>query len=222
MGQAILTEFPVDFAQLRREYMLAGLAEKDVARDPFEQFERWFRAAVAADLPLANAMAVATVDPVSQRPSLREILLKGYDRSGFVFYTSHESRKGRELAANPATSLLFWWVELERQVRIEGRSERLRDTEADRYFATRPLGSRLGAWASPQSEVVPGRETLEARLNEAAARYGEQPPRPPYWGGFRVVPDRFEFWQGRENRLHDRIIYRLQANGAWRIARLAP
>ncbi|OGA29748.1 MAG: pyridoxamine 5'-phosphate oxidase [Betaproteobacteria bacterium RIFCSPLOWO2_02_FULL_65_24] len=210
------------FAQLRREYVLAGLAEKDVARDPFDQFDAWFRAAVQANVPLANAMALATVDPVSQRPSLREILLKGYDRSGFVFYTSHDSRKGRELAGNPATSLLFWWVELERQVRIEGRAQRVSDAEADQYFASRPLGSRLGAWASPQSETVPGRETLEARFEAAAARFGEQPPRPPSWGGFRVVPDWFEFWQGRENRLHDRIIYRLEDGGAWVIQRLAP
>jgi len=212
----------VTFAQLRREYVLAGLAEKDVARDPFDQFDAWFRAAVQANVPLANAMALATVDPVSQRPSLREILLKGYDRSGFVFYTSHDSRKGRELAGNPATSLLFWWVELERQVRIEGRAQRVSDAEADQYFASRPLGSRLGAWASPQSETVPGRETLEARFEAAAARFGEQPPRPPSWGGFRVVPDWFEFWQGRENRLHDRIIYRLEDGGAWVIQRLAP
>ncbi|OGA79348.1 MAG: pyridoxamine 5'-phosphate oxidase [Betaproteobacteria bacterium RIFCSPLOWO2_12_FULL_66_14] len=210
------------FAQLRREYVLAGLAEKDVARDPFDQFDAWFRAAVQANVPLANAMALATVDPVSQRPSLREILLKGYDRSGFVFYTSHDSRKGRELAGNPATSLLFWWVELERQVRIEGRAQRVSDAEADQYFASRPLGSRLGAWASPQSETVPGRETLEARFEAAAARFGEQPPRPPSWGGFRVVPDWFEFWQGRENRLHDRIIYRIEDDGAWVIQRLAP
>jgi pyridoxamine 5'-phosphate oxidase len=212
----------VDFAELRREYVLAGLAEKDVAADPFDQFDAWFRAAVEAKLPLPNAMAVATVDPVAQRPSLREILLKGYDRTGFVFYTSLDSRKGRELAANPAASLLFWWVELERQVRIEGRAERVSDAEADRYFASRPLGSRLGAWASPQSGAVPGRELLEARLREAASRYGEQPPRPPYWGGFRVVPDWFEFWQGRENRLHDRIAYRLEQDGQWVIERLAP
>ena len=209
------------FAQLRREYVLAGLAEKDVARDPFDQFDAWFRAAVQANVPLANAMALATVDPVSQRPSLREILLKGYDRSGFVFYTSHDSRKGRELAGNPATSLLFWWVELERQVRIEGRAQRVSDAEADQYFASRPLGSRLGAWASPQSETVPGRETLEARFEAAAARFGEQPPRPPSWGGFRVVPDWFEFWQGRENRLHDRLLY-ARDGGAWKIERLAP
>jgi pyridoxamine 5'-phosphate oxidase len=212
----------VDFAQLRREYMLYGLAEENVARDPFDQFDTWFRAAVDAEVPLANAMAVATVDPVSLRPTIREILLKGYDRSGFVFYTSFDSRKGRELQANPSASLLFWWVELERQVRIEGRAERLSDAEADEYFSSRPLGSRLSAWASPQSGVVPDRSALEARLAHAAERYGEQPPRPPYWGGFRVVPDGFEFWQGRENRLHDRIVYRLEADGRWAIQRLGP
>lgn len=212
----------MDFAALRREYMRSGLTERDVAPDPFEQFDAWLKAAVAATVPLANAMALATSDPRTGRASIRQVLLKGYDRAGFVFYTSFDSRKGRELAANPQASALFWWAELERQIRIEGRLERVSDAESDAYFATRPLGSRLSAWASPQSEAVHGREDLEARLAEMTGRFAGRPPRPPDWGGLRIVPDAFEFWQGRENRLHDRIVYRLQPHGSWTIGRLGP
>jgi pyridoxamine 5'-phosphate oxidase len=212
----------MDFAALRREYMRSGLTESDVSRDPFDQFDAWFRAAVAATVPLPNAMALATADPASHRPSVRQVLLKDYDRRGFVFYTDFDSRKGRELDATGHASVLFWWVELERQVRIEGRTERVTDAESDAYFVPRPLGSRLGACASPQSAPLAGRESLEARLAEVTARFGDAPPRPANWGGYRVVPDAFEFWQGRENRLHDRIVYRLERGGGWTIGRLGP
>jgi pyridoxamine 5'-phosphate oxidase len=212
----------MDFAALRREYMRDGLTERDVSADPFVQFDTWFKAAVEAGVPIANGMALATADRSTGRPSVRQVLLKGYDRTGFVFFTSFESRKGAELEANPEVSALFWWTELERQVRIEGRAQRVSNAESDEYFATRPLGSRLGAWASPQSEPLPGRAALEARLGEVTARFGEQPPRPANWGGYRIVPDTFEFWQGRENRLHDRITYRLSAGGSWAIGRLGP
>jgi pyridoxamine 5'-phosphate oxidase len=202
--------------------MRFGLTERDVSADPFEQFDAWFRSAVEAGVPLANAMALATADARTGRPSLRQVLLKGYDASGFVFYTSFDSRKGRELESNPQASVLFWWNELERQVRIEGSVMRVTEAESDEYFASRPVGSRLGACASPQSAPLAGREALEALLAEATARYGDAPPRPANWGGYRIVPEHFEFWQGRENRLHDRIIYTGSAAQGWRIGRLGP
>ena len=202
--------------------MRSGLSESDVSRDPSDQFDAWFRAAVTAGVPLVNAMALATTDPVTLRPSVRQVLLKDYDARGFVFYTDYNSRKGRELDATGHASVLFWWVELERQIRIEGRVERVTDAEADAYFTSRPLGSRLGACASPQSAPLPDRESLEQRLTDVTARFGDAPPRPPNWGGYRVAPDTFEFWQGRENRLHDRIVYRLERGGGWRIGRLGP
>ena len=212
-------------SDLRHKFMHAGLDEASVAADPFKQFERWFHAATAAGVHLPNAMSLATAD-ASGRPSVRAVLLKGYDVAGFVFYTNYSSRKGRELAANPHACLLFSWVELERQVRIEGRVGKVSDAESDEYFASRPLGSRLGAWASPQSEVVPDRAAIEARLAEAKHRYGDAVPRPPHWGGYRVVPEAIEFWQGRENRLHDRIRYRRGGESGeaitWTIDRLAP
>ena len=206
---------------LRQEYMHARLDESGVARDPFTQFERWFAEAVKAQMPLVNAMTLATVS-ASGRPASRIVLLKGVDRGGFVFYTNYLSRKGRELAANPAASLLFHWAGLEREVRIDGIAEQVTAGESDAYFASRPLGSRHAAIASPQSEVVADRAALEAMFAEAEARGGnEEPQRPPHWGGYRVIPDAIEFWQGRANRLHDRVLYTRAAQG-WTITRLAP
>jgi pyridoxamine 5'-phosphate oxidase len=210
----------MNFEQLRHEYMLSGLDEKDVHRDPMAQFEAWFNASVEAKLPLANAMSLATATRAG-RVSSRAVLLKGFDARGFTFYTNFESRKSRELEENPHAALLFCWDELERQVRIEGRIERVSDADSDAYYHSRPLGARLGAWASPQSEVLPSRESLEQKLATIEKQYGDQPPRPPFWGGFRVLPDWFEFWQGRRNRLHDRISYRLD-QGRWVIERLGP
>jgi len=211
----------MSIAEIRHRFVQAGLDESHVADDPFKQFERWYHAATAAGVHLPNAMTLATAD-VRGRPSARAVLLKGYDSSGFVFYTNYSSRKGRELDANPYAGLLFSWVELERQVRIDGPVTRVTETESDEYFASRPLGSRLGAWASPQSEVVSGRAALEARFADAKHRYGDAVPRPPHWGGYRVVPEEIEFWQGRDNRLHDRIRYRRSGESAWTIERLAP
>jgi len=210
----------MNIADLRQEYMRTGLSEKDADPDPIRQFERWIEDALRAGLPLANAMTLATVS-ASGAPSARVVLLKGIDAGGFVFYTNTRSRKGRELAARDAACLVFLWSELERQVRVEGRAEPVGGEESDRYFDSRPLGARLSAWASPQSEPVPSRKALEDAMHEARLRYGEQPPRPPHWGGYRVVPQEIEFWQGRADRLHDRLLYRRAADG-WRIERLAP
>jgi len=208
-------------AELRREYMRAGLAEGDAARDPFLQFERWFKDALAADLPLANAMTLATAG-ADGAPDARIVLLKGVEGGGFVFYSNYDSAKGRQLAARPRACLVFLWAQLERQVRIEGRVAKVAAAESDAYFATRPVGARLSACASPQSEAVAGRAALEAEFHKMQARYGDAPPRPAHWGGYRVVPERIEFWQGRENRLHDRLRYRLAPGGGWTLERLAP
>jgi pyridoxamine 5'-phosphate oxidase len=207
-------------ADIRQEYMRAGLVEKDAAADPFEQFDRWFHDALQAELPLPNAMTLATASATG-RPSARVVLLKGVDAGGFVFYTNYASRKARELAANPFAALAFQWAELERQVRIEGAIEKVASEESDAYFESRPLGSRLGAWASPQSMVLPDRLTLATKVAAIVLRYGKNPPRPPHWGGYRVLPEAIEFWQGRKNRLHDRLLYTKQAGG-WKIERLAP
>ena len=210
----------MDLAALRQEYMRAGLHEKDLAPDPFAQFGNWFDEALQSGIALPNTMTLATATKKG-RPSARAVLLKGFDAHGFVFYTHYGSRKGRELEQNPQAMLLFCWEELERQVGIEGRVEQVSAAESDRYFASRPLGARLSAIVSPQSETVAGREDLETRLEEAAKRWRDAPPRPPHWGGYRLAPDRFEFWQGRRDRLHDRLCYR-KSGGVWKIERLAP
>ncbi len=207
-------------ADLRQEYMRAGLREADALADPFAQFERWFHEALAAKLPLANAMTLATVTPQGA-PDARIVLLKGVEAGGFVFYTNYASRKGRELAARAEACLVFFWSELERQVRIDGSVEKVSEAESDAYFASRPVGARLSANASAQSTVVPGRAFLEKAMAEQQAKYGGNPPRPPHWGGYRVIPASVEFWQGRENRLHDRLLYR-RAGERWTIERLAP
>jgi pyridoxamine 5'-phosphate oxidase len=214
----------MNIADLRQEYMRAGLDEADAHRDPFVQFERWFKEALAAGLPLANAMTLATVT-AEGAPDARIVLLKGVEGGAFVFYTNYDSRKGRQLAAKPQACLVFLWTQLERQVRIDGRVEKIPAAESDQYFSSRPVGARLSALASAQSEVVAGRAYLESEVQKVKAKHGENPPRPSRWGGYRVVPVRIEFWQGRENRLHDRLLYRRGEGknaGAWTIERLAP
>lgn len=208
-------------ADLRKDYTLNGLNEADAAADPFVQFRAWFDIAVAAQLPEPNAMTLATATS-DGRPSARIVLLKGLDERGFVFYTNFASAKGRQLLANPFAALVFLWDELERQVRVEGAVEHVADAEADAYFASRPWGSRVGAWASAQSSVLPDRAALDAQYTALAAEYeGRNVPRPPHWGGFRVVPAQIEFWQGRSSRLHDRLRY-THADGGWTIERLSP
>jgi pyridoxamine 5'-phosphate oxidase len=204
----------------RTSYERDALDEAQTAPEPFAQFGAWLDAALAASLKEPNAMTLATADAAG-RPTARIVLLRGWDERGFVFFTNYDSRKGRELAANPHASLLFFWDVLERQVRIDGDIERLSAAESDAYFARRPRGHRLSAWASPQSTVVPDRASLEAAMADADARFGDDVPRPPYWGGYRVIPAAIEFWQGRRNRVHDRIAYR-RADDGWVRERLAP
>jgi pyridoxamine 5'-phosphate oxidase len=208
-------------ADLRKTYSRGALDEDACAADPIAQFQRWFDEAMKSEIPEPNAMTLATVGE-GGRPSTRVVLIKGVDTRGFVWYTNYDSRKGRELAAHPFGALQFHWVELERVVRIEGRVERVSDAESDAYFASRPLDSRIGAWASPQSEEISSRTVLVARAAEYGAKFLLNPPRPPHWGGFRLVPDRVEFWQGRPSRLHDRILYTLNASDGWKLSRLAP
>jgi pyridoxamine 5'-phosphate oxidase len=214
-------DIPKELAALRKEYRLHRLHEDEVDRDPFRQFSRWFDEATRAGESEPNAMTLATAT-ADGRPSARVVLLKGVDAGGFQFFTNTSSRKGDELAANPRAALVFFWPTLERQVRIEGRVEELSRAESAAYFAMRPRESRIGAWASQQSRFIPSREWLERAFEEAAERFGtDEVPLPDHWGGYRVVPDLIEFWQGRENRLHDRILYQRAADG-WNIGRLSP
>ena len=201
--------------------MLNALNETDIAPDPLRQFEKWFGEALAAEVPEADAMTLATVTP-ELGPDARIVLLKGFDSNGFVFYTNFQSRKAKELAANAQACLLFYWLPVKRQVRVEGTVEKVFDEEADAYFQTRPWGSKLGAWASDQSEVIESRTELEKRFAEYELKFGDDVPRPPHWGGYRLKPTSIEFWQGRENRLHDRLRYSLQDDGSWLVERLAP
>jgi pyridoxamine 5'-phosphate oxidase len=208
-------------AALRKEYRLAGLSAQDLAPDPVEQLRVWLGNAIAAGIREPNAMTLATAGP-DGRPSARTVLLKGVDERGLAFFTDHASRKGRELAANPHAALVFHWRSLERQVCVTGAAARISEQESDAYFLTRPLGARLGAWTSRQGEVLSDRAELEARMQRVAAQYqGREVPRPPYWGGYRLVPDAVEFWQGRPDRLHDRLRYRRDRD-AWLIERLSP
>ncbi len=215
-------DYVADLKKLRKEYGRAGLRESDTDPNPIEQFRKWFHEALAADLREPNAMTLATSTP-DGRPSARIVLLKGCDERGFVFYTNHEGRKARELEENPRCALVFYWGELERQVRVEGVAARVPEEEANAYYASRPRGSRLGAWVSEQSRSVERRSLLEKRLRKLEAEYeGREIPRPPFWGGYRVEPEEIEFWQGRENRLHDRLLYRRQSGVGWKIERLQP
>jgi len=212
----------MSLADLRRDYSLSGLSEKDLARDPFRQFEQWFQEAEAAKIPEPNAM-ICSLATRGGMPSSRSVLLKGLDGRGFVFYSNYESRKGRELAENPHASLLFPWIAQERQIIVEGSVVKLAREESDAYFHSRPHASRLAAWASPQSSVIPGRNVLEEALKTLEKKYaGQEVPLPPFWGGYRVQPAMVEFWQGRHGRLHDRLRYRREQNGAWTVDRLAP
>ena len=207
-------------ADIRTDYKLASLDESDVAASPFAQFDKWFGEAIKAELPEPNAMTLATCDAAG-RPSARVVLIKGVDERGMVFFTNYQSHKGQDLAANNRAALLFFWPELERQIRIEGRVETVSAADSDEYYQSRPSLSRIGAWASPQSRTLASRTELEARFAAFSAEHGENPPRPAHWGGYRVVPAFFEFWQGRRSRLHDRICYRLSDN-KWKLERLAP
>ena len=212
----------MSLSDLRREYALAGLKESDLDPSPFKQFDKWFQQALAAGLPEPNAMTLATATS-DGKPSARVVLLKGFDERGFVFFTNYESRKGRELSTNPHAALVFYWIELERQVCISGQVSRVSAEESEDYFRSRPVGSQLGAWASQQSLVVSDRKTLEDRLEKLTQEYQSNPiPLPPYWGGYRLAPVMLEFWQGRPNRLHDRLRYSLQSGDQWLIERLCP
>ncbi|PXX43187.1 pyridoxamine 5'-phosphate oxidase [Undibacterium pigrum] len=208
-------------ADIRTDYKKASLAEADVTSDPFSQFANWFDQALKADVAEPNAMSLSTVN-AEGKPSSRIVLIKEFDQRGFSWFTNYDSAKGQDLDSNPHAALLFFWTALERQVRIEGRIEKLSDAENDTYFNSRPLGSRQSALASQQSQPIADREALEQKLTAVVAEFGEHPPRPAHWGGYRLLPERVEFWQGRSSRLHDRIIYTRDDNGTWKISRLQP
>ncbi|MFZ1701434.1 MAG: pyridoxamine 5'-phosphate oxidase [Pyrinomonadaceae bacterium] len=209
-----------ELADLRRDFVASGLNEADLAASPFEQFSIWMNAALGADIIDPNAMTLSTVGP-DNRPSARVVLLKYFGEQGFAFFTNYESKKGTDLADNPHATLHFFWPQLDRQVAIYGRVERTSREESEKYFNSRPVDSRHGAWASNQSRVIESREVLERRVEEFREKFGDEVPLPPFWGGFCLTPDRFEFWQGRQNRLHDRIVYELEQD-SWKIARLSP
>jgi pyridoxamine 5'-phosphate oxidase len=212
----------VPITHLRREYRYEELVEKNIPSNPIPMFKRWFQEALKAKVLDVNALALASIS-ASGKPSNRIVLLKGLDSRGFTFFTNYESRKGKELRQKPVASLLFFWPQLSRQIRIDGKVSKVSTHESDVYFKTRPRGSQLGAWASNQSQTVPNREYLEARMRALEEQFaGKTIPRPPYWGGFRLVPNTLEFWQGRPNRLHDRLQYQRKGQGGWKISRLAP
>lgn len=212
----------MSIASIRRDYSLQTLDESGVAANPMDQFTIWWKEAVSSDIDEVNAMTLATVG-ADGAPSARIVLLKGYDANGFVFFTNYESKKGQDLLAHPVAAIVFFWKELERQIRISGTVEKVAADESDAYFQSRPEGSRLGAWASPQSKVISSRKVIEDQLESYQQAYQQQAiPRPPHWGGYRVVPHTIEFWQGRSSRLHDRIQYKKETAGNWVISRLAP
>ena len=209
-------------AGIRKDYQLQTLSEKDVCADPIQQFSKWWQEAVQSEIDEVNALTLAT-SSLQGKPSARIVLLKGYDTKGFLFFTNYESTKGNELAENPQASMVFFWKELQRQVRIEGSIEKVSPEESDEYFSSRPAGSRISAWASPQSKVITNRTEIENKVEKYQAAYADgNIPRPPYWGGYRLKPLQIEFWQGRANRLHDRIQYTIQKDNSWKIERLAP
>ena len=210
----------MSIADLRRIYEKSVLLESTLSASPLSQFSLWFDEAVQANAIEPNAMTLATAD-ADGRPSARIVLLKGIDERGLMFFTNYESRKGHDLAVQPHASLLFFWPELERQVRLEGQVEKVSAKESDQYFDSRPLGSRIGAWASPQSQPI-SRDELESRTRELTESLGDNPSRPPHWGGYRLLPERVEFWQGRPSRLHDRLVYQRDELGQWQVRRLAP
>ncbi|WP_295759764.1 pyridoxamine 5'-phosphate oxidase [Undibacterium sp.] len=211
----------MSIANLRKDYQLASLSETDVAADPIQQFAHWFEQALKADAAEANAMSLATVN-AEGRPSSRIVLIKEFNQNGFSWFTNYDSAKGHDLATNPQAALLFFWSALERQVRIEGRIEKVSEQDNDNYFHSRPLGSRRSACASQQSQPIANRDLLEQRLEKITSEHGDHPPRPQHWGGYRLVPDYLEFWQGRSSRLHDRIVYTRGSDGVWSISRLQP
>lgn len=209
-------------SEIRTEYQVASLSESDVLSNPFQQFDKWFREALEAEVLEVNAMTLATATP-DGKPSARIVLLKGLDEKGFTFYTNYHSDKGQMLAANPYAALTFFWPELERQIRIEGKAEKVSHEESDEYFTNRPKGSQIGAWVSEQSHIIKSREELDKRLEELTAHYENEPViRPPHWGGYRLLPSSVEFWQGRPSRLHDRLKYTKGNEGFWKLDRLSP
>ena len=210
-----------NIADIRRDYSLHSLNESDIASNPIQQFTKWWNDALASEVLEVNAMTLAT-STKSGKPSARIVLLKGFDEKGFVFFTNYESNKGKALAENPNAALIFFWKEIERQIRIEGTTEKISAAESDEYFFSRPEGSRIGAWASPQSRIINNRNVLEENVQRFSNEFKNSIPRPPHWGGYRVMPELIEFWQGRSNRLHDRIQYTKTGSGSWKVDRLAP